>query len=298
MVTDKLITKPATDHAVGHIIPRMNVGEWLKDAAKVLEANGITTARLDALVLLEDVLGVDRTHLLAEPDTELTTDQQTKLTNLFNRRKAHEPLAYIRGRVEFYGRDFVITKGVLVPRPESETIIDLFKELASSEPLWQKRDRKLRIADVGTGSGALGITAALEVPNCYVDLLEIDTDAIQTAQINVDKLTPSINVIKSDLLGGSSKDYDVLLCNLPYVPDKHKINQAAEHEPKVALFAGQDGLDLYRELFDQIKELDGRPLYLLFEAFPDQHAELAKMADKVGYTLSQAKDFIVVFKST
>ncbi|MEK7594770.1 MAG: peptide chain release factor N(5)-glutamine methyltransferase [Patescibacteria group bacterium] len=276
----------------------MNIREWLQDATKLLQTASIATARLDCLVLLEDVLGLDRAHLLAEPEAQLTTEQQAKLTNLLNRRAAHEPLAYIRGHCEFYGRDFVVGPGVLVPRPESETIIDLFKELAASRVLWQNPDHKLRIADVGTGSGALGITTALEVPNCTVDLIEIDDKALQIAQINVDKLTPGISVIKSDLLKSSPKDYDILLCNLPYVPDKHKINQAAQHEPKIALFAGQDGLDLYRKLFDQISKLNIKPLYLLIEAFPDQHAELQKMAEAKGYTLEQTIDFIVVFKST
>lgn len=274
----------------------MKIGHWLKTAQQDLQKKGIATARLDCLVLLEDTLGINRARLLAEPDTQLSPDQQAKLKNLLNRRASHEPLAYIREHSEFYGRDFVITPDVLEPRPESEAIIDLFKGLASSEPQWQEVGSKVLVADVGTGSGALGITAALEVPNCTVDLLEISDEAAKIAKINVDKFTISVSVIISDLLANAPVAYDVLLCNLPYVPDEYPINDAAGFEPKIALFGGKDGLDLYKRLFDQIGNLQEQPLYLLIESLPAQHGELDKIAAQTGYKLQMTKDFIQLFK--
>ncbi len=274
----------------------MNIGNFIKVAQNKLKAADIATARLDTLVLLEDTLGINRARLLAEPDTELTAKQQAKLKKLLNRRAQHEPLAYIRGHSEFYGRDFVITSAVLEPRPESETIIDLFKELVLDEALGQKDNNIIRLADVGTGSGALGITTALEVPNCVVDLLDIDQKALKIAKINVDKFTLGLSIIRSDLLESSAKNYDVLLCNLPYVPDKYKINQAASFEPKLALFAGPDGLDLYRKLFRQIQDLTHRPLYLLIEALPQQHTDLQQIASQASYKLQKTDDFIQLFK--
>ncbi len=131
--------------------------------------------------------------------------------------------------MNFYGRKFVINPNVLTPRPESEAIIEILKSL----PLEPKNPK---IADIGTGSGALGITAAIELNNACVDLLEIDPFAIKVAKFNVERLTTGIKVIEADLLEGSLKDYDVLLCNLPYVPDNHKLNKAAKHEPFIALF--------------------------------------------------------------
>jgi release factor glutamine methyltransferase len=276
----------------------MTIGEWLRAASKRLEAAGIGTARLDLLVLLEDCLGINRARLLAEPDMELSMAQTTKLEKLLKRRAAHEPLAYIRGKTEFYGRDFVITPAVLEPRPESETMIDIFKVLAKGGLLSQKEPGSglpLRIADVGAGSGALGITAALEAPNTIVELLDIDPDTLKVAKTNVDKFTLSIRVVRSNLLEQSARDYDVLLCNLPYVPDDYHINQAAGREPRIAIFGGQDGLDLYRRLFQQVSELPKQPLYILTESLPPQHAALQAIARRHGYELTKTDDFIQLF---
>src|SRR5579871_2419774 len=142
----------------------MQIHEWLSLATTQMSTAGISTARLDALVLLEDITGHDRAQLLAEPEAKLTAAQQHKLTKVLNQRAGHEPLAYIRGFSEFYGRTFVITPAVLEPRPESETMIDLLLDLVKSHNTDKTWPKNLRVADVGTGSGALGITAQLELP--------------------------------------------------------------------------------------------------------------------------------------
>lgn len=283
----------------------MNIATWLASATKQLQAVGIATARLDALVLLEDCIGIDRAHLLANPDTPIAGEQLSKLTNLLNRRAQHVPLAYVRGRTEFFGRNFVITEAVLEPRPESETMIELLKKL----PIWktvQSLDDRLpiatttetnltRIADVGSGSGALGITAQLELPQAVVDLIDIDSQALKVSQINVDLLTIGISVIQSDLLANTDHYYDILLCNLPYVPDDYHINTAATHEPRIAIFGGLDGLDVYRKLFDQLKSMSHAPLYILTESLPPQHSALQQIASVCGYHLIDHEDFIQVF---
>lgn len=276
----------------------MKIHEWLKQAEKQLEVIGSGSARLDALVLMEYCLGINRAQILAEPYTELSTAQLAKLEKLLKRRTLHEPISYILERTEFYGRDFVITSAVLEPRPESETMIDMFMAIAKDLHLDQKdfsSRRLLRIADVGSGSGALGITAALEAPNTSVDLLDIDSTTLKIAKINVDKFTLSINIIKSDLLDHSAMDYDILLCNLPYVPDDYHINQAATHEPRIAIFGGSDGLSLYRKLFLQVSKLPKQPLYILTEALPFQHTELQDIARHQGYQLEKTDDFIQLF---
>jgi release factor glutamine methyltransferase len=184
-------------------------------------------------------------------------------------------------------------------------MIDLLGQLSASGKLGsgnlissQNSRKTLKIADVGAGSGALGITAKLEFPtgqNVTVDLLEIDPAALKIAKINVDKLTTSVQVIQSDLLANSTQDYDILLCNLPYVPDSHSLNQAALQEPKIAIFGGPEGLDLYRKLFDQLITLKKQPLYILTESLPPQHDSLAALAHRAGYELEQTEDFIQVF---
>jgi len=280
----------------------MRVVEYLRQAEIQLAEAGIGTARLDALVLLEDISGKERSWLLAHPEFELAQAKLTKLRKLLSRRAGHEPLAYIRGQTEFYGRDFVITPNVLEPRPESETMIELLKSLplfsrpeAVSGSLSAKDGLVVRIADVGTGSGALGITAALEVPNVSLELLDIDPDALKVAKTNVDKFTLNISITKSDLLTQSARDYAVLLCNLPYIPDDYTINQAAMREPRIAIFGGPDGLDLYRRLFRQVPELLKQPLYILTESLPTQHVALQAIAKKQGYRLAKTDDFIQLF---
>jgi release factor glutamine methyltransferase len=267
------------------------IGGWLKKAEQQLKQSGVETARLDALVLLEDATGINRAQLLAHPETILSKQYINVLDAWVARRARHEPLAYIRGKSEFYGREFVVSPAVLEPRPESETMIELLKSNLQKLP----KAESWRIADVGTGSGALGITAKLELPEASLELLEISDEAIEIAKVNVINFATSISVIKSDLLSGASQDYDVLLCNLPYVPDGYSINQAATYEPRIALFGGADGLDLYRRLFEQIGVLRHKALLILTEALPEQHGVLRQIALRSGYVESQSEDFIQVF---
>lgn len=269
----------------------MTTDSWLSQSAKKLSEAGIGTARLDALVLLEDVSGHDRAWLLANLEHQLSSAELAKLTKLLNRRARHEPLAYVRTKSEFYGREFIITPAVLEPRPESETIIDCLKKLPNLP-------KSPKIADVGAGSGALGITAKLELPDTQVELLEIDPGALKVVQSNVDKLTADVQTLRSDLLTTSRQDNNVLLCNLPYVPDSHKVNRAALREPELAIFGGPDGLDIYRRLFAQVKILRNKPLFILTESLPPQQADLAQIAASAGYKLVKTDDFIQVFRTS
>jgi release factor glutamine methyltransferase len=229
---------------------------------------------------------------------EIKPGQVEQLKKLLNRRAKHEPLAYIRGRTEFYGRNFKVGPGVLVPRPESETIIELLLEIP--EVIKSQKDATnhgatFNIADVGTGCGALGITAALELPNCQVELLDIDESALEIARLNVAMHTTSVLVTASNLVANCQQQNDILLCNLPYVPDEYPINKAASHEPPIALFGGKDGLDLYRSLFDQISLISHRPLYILSEALPESHEVLLKIAANSHYELAESRDFVQLF---
>jgi release factor glutamine methyltransferase len=265
----------------------------LNNSVRMLSDAGIATARLDAVVLLEDITGKDRAWLLAHPEHEISSTKHARLKKLLNRRSHHEPLAYLRNKTEFYGREFFINSDVLEPRPESETMLDLLKKL----PILGKKGSGVRLADVGTGSGALGITAKLELPELTVDLIDIDTKALEVAKTNVDKFTLNISTINSDLLDKTTPGYEILLCNLPYVPDGFKINTAAMREPKTAIYGGPDGLDVYRRLFAQISNLKNRPLYILTEAMPRQHSVISLIAKNGGYSQLDGEDFVQVFKA-
>jgi methylase of polypeptide subunit release factors len=134
------------------------------------------------------------------------------------------------------------------------------------------------------------------LPGTQVDLLEIDSEAMKIAQINVDKFTLQLPVIKSDLLTTAPHNYAVLLCNLPYVRDDFQINLSAGHEPRLAIFGGPDGLDVYRKLFEQLHKRSQKPLYILTESLPPQHLDLELISKAGGYQLEKTVDFIQQFK--
>ena len=265
---------------------------WLKEAVSRLEQSGIITSRLDALVLLEDVSGKERSWLLANPEIVLTDSELTKLNGFIERRLLHEPLAYIRNKSEFYGRDFFVDERVLEPRPESETIIDMLVGLAGpSQPV---------IIDIGTGSGALAITAKLELPNAEVLATDIDNNCLAVAHQNTQIHNVNIPLYQGSLLQAlpnqllSFKNL-ILLCNLPYVPDKFQLNQAALNEPRLAIFGGPDGLGIYRKLFKQCTDLKIVPAYVLTESMPPQHKQLTDIAKAGGFRLLKIDDFVQLF---
>jgi release factor glutamine methyltransferase len=265
----------------------LRVDEWLRNATTQLADADILTARLDSLVLLEDHMNRDRSWLLAHPEHILHGSDLESLSTKLSKRIRHMPLAYIRGKAEFYGREFIINTHTLVPRPETEKIIDLLKELDVPNDT--------SLLDVGTGSGCIAITAALELPNTKVSACDIDERCLGVATENAVKLGANVIFFKSNLIE-QAQAYDILVANLPYVPDDFPINQAASHEPRRALFGGSDGLDLYRKLFENPKLLNTHPRYMLIEALPEQHDALAKIAKVASFVLRKTDDFIQLFE--
>ena len=278
----------------------MTVQKFLAYATAQLEKAGVGTARLDCLVLLEDATGKDRAYLLAHPETTVKGATFHKLEGQIKQRVQHVPLAQIRGKTEFYGREFIIDKRVLEPRPESETMVELLLDLVKSK---MQNAKRLLVVDVGTGSGAIGISAKLEFPEAEVILTDIDPGCLAIARKNAQKHEVDVQILQGNLLQPviSSNRFSgrviYLMANLPYVPDSYEINQAALNEPKIAIFGGPDGLDLYRKLFLQIaKNLQFVSIkYILTESLPFQHKELEKIAAKSGYKLIKTDDFIQVF---
>ncbi len=274
----------------------MEAGRALNQARARLKAAGISgTADLDALVLMEDVTGIDRARLLAEPAQKLTLTQLRTYNQQINQRRRHIPLAYIRKQSEFYGRTFYIDKRVLEPRPESEAMIDEAKSLIVS------LKRRPLVIDIGTGSGALIISLKLELPLGQAVAIDLSQDCLDVAKINMQKFALDIEFRKGDLIDClPDKLFQInrpvlALANLPYVPNNWKINEAAMQEPRMAIFGGGDGLDLYRTLFKQLTTRNNPVDYLLCESMPPQHATLAELATIYGYKLIGTNDFIQVF---
>lgn len=263
----------------------MNVEAYIKQASGALRQAGIVSARLDCLILLEDATDKDRAWLLAHPEYELPVHIVDELNNKVTLRKQHIPLAYIRGRSEFYGRTFYVNQQVLEPRPETETMIELLLLV----PL---PDRPI-IIDVGTGSGALAITAKLELPRAQVYATDIDRSCLAVATRNMQAHGTDVAWLEANLLGSDElpRLADVVLANLPYVPNDFEINRAATHEPRLAIFGGPDGLDLYRKLFEEVQAT-----YVLTEALPPHHDALAAIAAAAGYKQLRQQDFIQLFE--
>ncbi len=273
----------------------MNVQDFIKISTATLQQAGVESARLDAIILLEDALQRDRSYLLAHPEHEIPSLTEVELNTKIAQRTHHIPLAYIRGKVEFYGRTFGVTDHVLVPRPETETIITLLEQYVN-------HDIEENIIDVGTGSGAIAITAQLDLPSAHTVATDIDTKALAVAKGNAQRLGASVQFLQGDLLEPiSNLVFDhapIIVTNLPYVPESYEINQAAKHEPEHALFSGADGLDLYRKLWTQIANLPTPPLYVFTESLSSQHGQLIELAREAGFELLTSQDLIQVFKRT
>ena len=263
------------------------VGEWLATNTKLLEQAGIRSARLDCFILLEQRLPHDRAKILAHLDAELTDEIRKQLDSDIQLRLQHIPTQYIIGYGEFYGRQFIVSPDVLVPRPESESLISLLKTLPTPAT----------IVDVGTGSGCLAVTAKLEHPDSRVIGLDIAERALSVARQNADKHTAAVEFVHSDLLASlpATEAPTILLANLPYVPQSMTINEPAKHEPTIALFSGADGLDAYRTMWQQITTLPTQPTAVLCESLESQHHSLAVIARAAGYSLEQTDGLAQVF---
>jgi release factor glutamine methyltransferase len=222
------------------------------DAARALEAAGFTSedSRREATLLAREHLGWDSAHYLVRQHDPAPADLVARLASWTLRRAAREPLAYIVGRREFYGRMFSVTRDVLIPRPESELLVD-----AALGFLRGRRDAQAppQMLDIGTGSGCLAITLALEWPQAHVTATDISAAALRVAAANAAQLGASgrVTFVHAPLAAGATAAYDVVVSNPPYVADADREGLAAdvrEYEPASALFGGRDGLDVIRAL--------------------------------------------------
>lgn len=261
---------------------RTTIKQWLDASNQKLSNAGIQSYDLDSLLLLEHVLTTNRASILAHLDDELTNEHLKELNSLLLRRLNREPIAYILGSKEFYGREFYVDEQVLIPRPESENFIELIKKHNLTEGT---------LIDVGCGSGILGITAKLEAPKLKVTLSDISNEALGVAEKNAKNLSADVNFKNQSLF---SKYYDVILANLPYVPNNMQLEKELSFEPKTALFSKDDGLEIYRDFCKKVAIF--RPKYILSESLEIQHQELSQVMDNAGYDLIETHGLVQLFK--
>lgn len=270
------------------------VQSWLAEAARQLTAAAISTARLDAELILAHTIRRPRTWLHGHGDHQLDIRHVDIANARLDLRLDFVPVAYIIGHKEFYGRRFKVTTATLIPRPESEALIELLDK-AVPRNLRLITDRPLRLVDVGTGSGCLGITAKLEYPEFDVSLTDISRHALRIAEENTTTLQAEVTLMQSDLLASYPFAANVIIANLPYVNPEWERSKETDHEPAGALFAENNGLALIFKLLAQTKEKLAIGGSLILEADPEQHAAIIKEAATYGLILNETKDYGLLF---
>lgn len=268
----------------------MNISSWLKNTARQLKATGITSARLDAELILANTLRKNRTYLHAHLDEEIDPRRVDIADARLSLRLDRVPLAYILGCKEFYGRKFTVSPAVLVPRPESEEMITLFLALTAGEIAPKT------LIDIGTGSGCLGITAALERPSLRVILSDISPRALKVAEKNADILHAQVALQRQSLLSGQIEPVDYIFANLPYVDQSWEFSPELRHEPAEALFAADNGLRLIETLIEQAPRHLTADGLLFLEADPRQHQAILHKAKHHGLHKVEMRGFIIVLR--
>lgn len=225
----------------------MKIGNALSIGAEMLPRSD--SAEFDARLLLEHALSVPRSYLIAHDTDTLTTDQINAYLRLITRAERGEPIPYIIGSIPFRHADIRVTPAVLIPRPETEQLVDLALR-------WAKGKQNLRVLDVGTGSGCVAISLAQELDKADVTAVEISAEALTIAQQNGIDNGVTVNWCAGSLLEPVTGRFDLIIANLPYVAESERDllgDGTRDFEPHLALFGGADGLDLVRDLLAQAR---------------------------------------------
>ena len=248
---------------------------------KSFEKNGFECPGIETKAILAKSLNVDPLEIYAHPERRVDTERTEAFEELLRRRLAGEPLAYVTGRREFYSRSFAVTRDVLVPRPETETLAELAIETAGQM-------KNPRILDLGTGSGCLAVTVFLETCGCEVSASDVSAAALRVAEENARTHGARVRFVNSDLLGCFAKfSFDMIISNPPYVSEAEYAelsSQIRRHEPRAALVGGEDGLEYIRK----IAAAAGRALreggFLLLEIGAGQARNVESIVSENGFS--------------
>ena len=236
----------------------MQLKQSLAAATSNLTANQVPSPRLNAELLLRFTLSCDRAYLFAHPERELTAEEQSRYEAALAERARGVPTQYITGHQEFWGMDLIVTPAVLIPRPETEHIIETVLELSGRTRTGGQEypPHTLRLADVGTGSGALALALAMEFPHAEIHATDISLAALEVAGANAARLqlTHRIQLHQTDLLAGLEPPFDFIVSNPPYVGESEEDQvqlEVRKFEPRNAVFAGPTGLEVIARLIPQ-----------------------------------------------
>lgn len=261
---------------------RYPVRDFLIDAIKALEASGIENARLDAQLLLAQALGVSRTSVLAETYSTPTAEQLAEFARLVSKRVQRIPLAYLRGTQEFYGLTFDVAPAVLIPRPETELLVEFALEKIIGK-------QTALLADVGTGSGCIAVSVVKMLPGVRAVATDISQDALMVAQRNAVRhgVSDRLQFVRTDTLTGVSGPFDLILSNPPYISTAEIAGlqpEVRDAEPLLALDGGHTGLEVFEKLIAQAARLLHPGGWLAFETAMGQAPEVAELMRRAGFT--------------
>ncbi len=269
-----------------------SVGDALRAAARRLRASGSRSPRLDAELLLAVALGVTRSDLFRRPERLLGADEAERFEVCLRRREAFEPVAYIRGVRAFRTIELEVTPDVLIPRPETETLVDVALEALATEPAAHRGlagSSEPRVLDVGTGSGCVALALAAENPFVHVDASDVSEPALAVARRNAERLglERRVDFVPSDLFAAlpEGRRYDLIVSNPPYVAEAEYAElepNVRDYEPRLALVAGEDGLSVYRRLVAQAAGRLRRGGTLAVEVGSGQAAAVRELLATVG----------------
>jgi release factor glutamine methyltransferase len=234
----------------------MRLKQAIDSAYELFVQHDVPSPRLNAELLMMFVLGRERAYLYAHPERELSGEEHERYQEVIGERARGCPTQYITGHQEFWGLDLLVSPAVLIPRPETEhvveTVLELVKQMEPAQPL--------RLLDVGTGSGCIALALASELPRAEIHACDISEEALEMCRVNAARLglERRISFRKSNLLSAyTGETFDLVVSNPPYVGESEsdKVQkQVREFEPKVAVFSGQEGMDIYRRLAPQARE--------------------------------------------
>lgn len=257
------------------------IKELIAWTTRYFEDRGIIAARLEAEILLAYALQTDRVFLYTYFDKPVNQQERARFRSLIQRRAKQEPIAYITGEKEFMSLSFEVSPEVLIPRPETELLVEKALGLCST--------KELRICDIGTGSGAIAVSLAYYSAGAKVTAVDISGPAIEIARRNAERHGVHIEFYQSDLFAGvdPNKQFDLITANLPYITaDEFKTldEGVRKYEPHQALLAGGDGLDLYRRLLPQAATRLVPGGHLLFEIGAKQGPAALALAELFGHS--------------
>ena len=255
----------------------MILSEALQSVTRTLSRAKIADASAEAEVLLGHVMGMSKTGLYTEPERRLTSAETECLRHHVRRRLDREPAAHILGHCEFYGIDFYVESHTLIPRPETELLVETAVELAGRI---SGQGEQITTADIGTGCGAIAISLALALPQAKIYATDISPLALKVAEVNCRRheVTGQVELLQGNLIEPLPGAVDLIVANLPYVKDREFVDlspEIREYEPAIALAGGKDGLDKIREMLEQMRwkgdvDLDRWPAYVLLEIGQEQ----------------------------